>query len=106
MKLTQSAERQLARITDEVGAVGVKLSLIRTGCNGYGYKLDLVNEPNTNDFKAFSFDTVNVYLSNQDVMFLADVEVDYVAENLGYSFKFRNPLEEAVCGCGKSFYMK
>lgn len=106
MKLSASAERQLARIADEVGAVGIKLSLVRTGCNGYAYKFDLVEDPSLHNHTAYSFNTVNIFISDLEVMFLGDVEIDYVDQNLGSSFTFKNPLEEAACGCGKSISLK
>ena len=37
------------------------------------------------------------------IMFLIGTEMDYVDQNLGANFVFRNPNETSRCGCGESF---
>ncbi|MGY8867663.1 MAG: iron-sulfur cluster assembly protein IscA, partial [Methylophagaceae bacterium] len=32
--------------------------------------------------------------------------LDYVKEGLNHVFQFKNPWEDATCGCGESFTLK
>lgn len=86
---------------------GFRLSITKTGCNGFAYQPELVE-------KALEFDTIIgneyefcVFLEEKYLHLIKGTTVDYVSQGLGMKqLVFINPNAAGTCGCGESFNVK
>lgn len=103
VSLTQQAASHIERYLHKRGkGLGLRLGVRTTGCSGMAYKLEYVDEPQTEDVVFESFG-VKVFVDPKSLAYLEGTELDYAREGLNEGFKFRNPNEKATCGCGESF---
>lgn len=103
LTLTESAAKQVLRLIEQDPDVkGLKLSIKQSGCAGFGYIMDLVKEPASDDLQ-FSHHGATLFVPLQAMPFIDGTEVDYVREGLNQIFKFNNPKAQHACGCGESF---
>lgn len=109
LRFTQAAQQHIESvIAKNAGANSYRLSVKKTGCNGYMYVSEVVSEPkkNTdiilNDCAAFS-----VFVCEQAVEMIKGTTVDYVEKSFGMrQLVFINPNIAGECGCGESFNLK
>jgi iron-sulfur cluster assembly accessory protein len=95
------ARAQLAR----EHAAGLRLAVKPSGCSGYKYVLELVQQPQADD-RAFSFGDVTVFVDSAALAMVNGTEIDFVKEGLNTFYKFNNPNVTGECGCGESFTVK
>ncbi|HBT33205.1 MAG TPA: iron-sulfur cluster assembly protein IscA [Pusillimonas sp.] len=101
--LTPQAAEHVSRYLAKRGkGQGLRLGVRTTGCSGMAYKLEYVDEPNTDD-SIFEQHGVKVFIDAKSLPYLDGTELDYGREGLNEGFKFTNPNEKASCGCGESF---
>ena len=91
------------QLQENKAAQAVRLSVKESGCTGFKYVVDLVNEADEQDLR---------YPLAQDLMLLVDrgsvgvvtgTRIDYVTEGVNRQLKFLNPNAQDYCGCGESF---
>ncbi|SFM94856.1 Fe-S cluster assembly protein SufA [Izhakiella capsodis] len=103
LTLTDGAARQIMTLTASDPEVkGLKLGVKQSGCAGFGYTMDLVKEPASDDL-VFTHQGAHLFVPLQAMPFIDGTEVDYVREGLNQVFKFNNPKAQHACGCGESF---
>ena len=78
-------------------------SLKKSGCSGYAYVLDYVDEPDEDIDQIFETYGVKIVVKKTDLPYLEGIEIDYRKDGLNAAFKFNNPNVKAMCGCGESF---
>lgn len=101
--LTPSAAAHIRELVkQQPGIQGVRLGVKQTGCAGFGYVLDAVNEPDKDDL-LFEADDAKLWVPLSAMPFIDGTEVDYVREGLNQLFKYHNPKAQNECGCGESF---
>ena len=101
--VTPAAAAHIRSQIEKSGHRYLRLGVKESGCNGYMYTLDYLDEPAAND-RAFEVaDALSLYVSTDDLAMVSGTEVDYVTEGLNSSLKFKNPNAESHCGCGESF---
>ena len=101
--LTPSAAAHIRELVkQQPGIQGVRLGVKQTGCAGFGYVLDAVNEPDKDDL-LFEADRAKLWVPLSAMPFIDGTEVDYVREGLNQLFKYHNPKAQNECGCGESF---
>ena len=101
--LTPSAAAHIRELVkQQPGIQGVPLGVKQTGCAGFGYVLDAVNEPDKDDL-LFEADGAKLWVPLSAMPFIDGTEVDYVREGLNQLFKYHNPKAQNECGCGESF---
>lgn len=100
--LTEAARQQARRELQRSGAAGIRLNLDESGCSGFMYVLDFVEDVPERD-KRFDIDGIALYVPEKWLPMLNGLEIDYVKEGVNSLFKFRNPNATGECGCGESF---
>jgi iron-sulfur cluster assembly accessory protein len=101
--VTEPARRHLREQIANSGHACLKLGVKESGCNGYMYTLDYVDQPAPGDQACTIDEAVTVYVSADDLPLVRGTELDYVVEGLNASLKFKNPNASTYCGCGESF---
>lgn len=103
IRLTASAvERVKHFLAKEPGTLGLRFGVERTGCSGWGYRVDVAREQAVND-RVFEQDGVRVLVDADSLALVDGTEIDFVKQGLNQQFVFRNPNAAAECGCGESF---
>lgn len=101
--LTAAASAHLKKqLTKRGSGIGMRFGVKKSGCSGYAYTVDLIDEITSND-RVFAFEELVVAVDVKSYPFLRGTEIDYVKEGINAHFKFNNPNEKASCGCGESF---
>lgn len=103
IRLTANAVDRVKRyLNEQPGAVGLRFGVQRTGCSGWGYRIDMAREQADND-RVFEQDGVRVLVDAESLPLVDGTEIDFVRAGLNHQFVFRNPNAAAECGCGESF---
>jgi iron-sulfur cluster assembly protein len=84
------------------GGIALKIGLRTSGCSGYMYDLDFVEEIGSDDL-VFEDHGVKLVVDKKNLPFLDGTELDYRREGLNEGFAFNNPNAATQCGCGESF---
>jgi len=82
---------------------GVRLSLKKSGCTGYKYVIEEVDEPEEGDMTVRLDNGVELYLGARNLGALSGMELDYVQEGVNRKLVINNPNAKDACGCGESF---
>lgn len=82
---------------------GLRLSIKKSGCTGFGYVIDIADEPASEDYIFPINDQLAVFVDRKSYLFVQGTIIDYVRKGLNSNFEFRNPNATATCGCGESF---
>ncbi|MCS6780170.1 MAG: iron-sulfur cluster assembly accessory protein [Geminicoccaceae bacterium] len=104
LSLTPAAVRRVRDLlaSKGQGAAGLRLAVKPTGCSGFSYHLDFARAIGPED-RVVECEGVTVVVDPKAVPLVAGTRVDWVEDELGAQFVFRNPNEKARCGCGESF---
>ena len=115
IKVTSSAWNKIDFIINKANnKQGMLFSVQGGGCNGFNYKLNLINE-NIKDLDKYSFvknDKSKVFIDPIAEMYLIGTTIDYINEDFSkgiYENKFKFIPEKdraSTCGCGVSFSPK
>lgn len=91
----------------EPNAIGIKLTVKKSGCSGMAYELDYLLKADDN-YLTTSIKDVTLYI---DKKYYANVfkgvEIDFISETLGQTrLDIKNPNIKSECGCKESFNVK
>lgn len=98
-KALKRAEKEIAKHA----AIGLRLTVKKSGCSGFRYLLDFVDAIQPGDLSVTLNDQVTLFVAPDCQALVNGTEIDYVTEGLNASFEFRNPNATGECGCGESF---
>ena len=101
IKLTPSAETYLENVARDCGVSALRLSLKNSGCAGYAYDLNPVQDPQSGDL-VFEQGRVRIYIDKFASIFLLGTEINFEETPLKAGLSFTNPNVQASCGCGAS----
>lgn len=99
--ITPSAVKQIARLMERGGHMGLRIGLKKGGCAGMEYTMDYVDAAEPTDV-VVEVDGARVLIAANAQMFLFGTEIDYETSLLESAFKFNNPNVVDECGCGES----
>lgn len=101
-----AAERicEILQTSDNPNAM-LKLGIKKGGCAGFAYRMELASEQNSGDVLVES-QGARLLIESEALLFLLGMHIDYVREKLSSGFRFSNPNETAVCGCGESVSLR
>ena len=101
--LTESAHARIRGYLDaDPAAIGLRFGVARTGCSGWGYKVDMARAAGDDD-RVFEDQGVRIYVDAASLPLVDGTEIDFAKQGLSETFIFRNPNAAAECGCGESF---
>lgn len=102
--VTETAENRIKYYLDKEGngCEGIRVSVKKTGCSGYMYVFDFVQNPPESDI-VIKGSEYKIFIDTDAVKYLEGSTLDYQKKFLNESFEFINPNEAARCGCGESF---
>lgn len=101
--ISERAASHIARYLEKRGkGIGLRLGIKTTGCSGYAYKMEYVDEARPEDLLVEQHG-VKLFVDPDSIQYIDGTQVDFVREGLNEGFKFLNPNEKASCGCGESF---
>lgn len=108
ISLTDAAAAHIAEILKpHPDAVGFRLSVKETGCSGYMYVPNVVNEEGEDDIRVDTLQGITVFLDYEWMRVLVGTLIDLVEGDLGQKkLVYKNPNVDAECGCGESFNIK
>lgn len=104
--LSPKALEQLKKKLREVPtACGIRLAVKKTGCSGYQYDMQLIEQSDSQDIEYVFADGVKLFIEVVVIQkyFPQGLDIDYVREGLNHKFTFHNPVAKDLCGCGESF---
>jgi len=97
-----AAERVQSFMVNRGKGLGLRLGIKTTGCSGFAYVLEFVDDLNEDD-ELFTIENVKIIIDAKSLVYLEGIELDFVKEGLNEGFKFTNPNAKGECGCGESF---
>ncbi len=103
IRVTALAKSHIREQVKRSGHQHIRLGVKESGCNGYMYTLDFIDEPAANDLQVPVESDLVLIVAQQDLRFVGGTEIDLVEEGLNKSLRFLNPNAESHCGCGESF---
>ena len=81
----------------------VRLSVKKSGCTGFMYAIDLVEQGRDSDLHYQLDDQVELLVDSDSIQVLSGTEIDLVREGINQQIKFINPNVKDECDCGESF---
>ena len=103
INITDTASNKIkANLNKRGKGIAIRLGVRTTGCSGFAYVMEYVDELNIEDILLSDRDTV-IVTDPKSLPMIAGITVDYVRQGLNEGFEFINPLEKDRCGCGESF---
>ena len=103
VSLTPSAAERVKQYLEQTpGAIGLSVSVRKSGCSGWTYALDIAKEAHV-DEQVFRSHGVDVRVPDTALAQLEGTEIDFVSQGLNQQFQFKNPRVTGQCGCGESF---
>jgi iron-sulfur cluster assembly accessory protein len=103
VSLSERAAKRIGTIlkSEPAGAM-LRVSVEGGGCSGFQYKFDF-EQTKADDDLVLARDGAVVLIDPMSQQYMAGAEIDYVDDLIGASFKIKNPVATASCGCGTSF---
>jgi iron-sulfur cluster assembly protein len=104
--LTNNAINQIRKLvlSRKSKPLGIKLDIETKGCSGLTYKLEYVDNPLEED-EVVDVEDIKIFVNPKASLFLIGTQMDYQEGELESGFKFTNPNEKGICGCGESFHV-
>ena len=104
--LSKMAQDQISKLLiDNNNAIGLKIGLSTKGCAGLSYTREYVNESDIQGCELVNDYKFPLYIDNKAVMYVIGTEMDFIKEEYGERFVFKNPNQTSECGCGESFHV-
>ncbi len=105
IQLTENAVNKVKEIIaqQDPQPSALRISVMGGGCSGFQYSMAFENNQMPLD-KVYKFDGgLKVFVDQASLLYLENVNIDYVESLEGAGFKFENPNVSSTCGCGSSF---
>lgn len=81
----------------------VRLSVKKSGCTGFMYVIDMVEEGAESDLHYHLDDQIELFVDSESLPVLSGTQIDLVKEGINKQIRFVNPNVVDQCGCGESF---
>ena len=101
--VSQRAEAHIKTQVEQTQSRYLRLGVKESGCNGFMYTLDFLEDAETDDHLVSVSDHVTVCINEQDLALVDGTEIDMVTQGLNSALIFKNSNATSYCGCGESF---
>lgn len=101
--VTDAAKQHFKKMLASDNEKKIRLSTKVSGCSGYAYVLEAVNETKANDLSVDLGDGLTMLVADDAITLVRDTEIDYVQVGINGEIRFNNPNVVSECGCGESF---
>ena len=105
--LTEKAADAIKKIVKEQNLpedqTKLRVAVKGAGCSGFGYVLDLTEDPASETDEEIEQHGVKILCDNKSLLYLDGTEIDYKEDVMASGFTFKNPNATNTCGCGSSF---
>lgn len=101
--VTPAALQHLRRQLDSSAGKAVRISVKKSGCTGFMYVLDMVEQAGENDLHCRLDEQIELFIERDSLPVLAGTQIDLVREGINSQIRFINPNVKDQCGCGESF---
>lgn len=98
----QAAEQVNKLLIQQEDALGLRVKVNDSGCNGYAYSLDFATNQNADD-QLIEDQGIKLLVDTGSLPLVAGMQIDFVTEGANSHFRFNNPQVKDACGCGESF---
>jgi len=108
LMMSKKAIDHIAKTIETRGhGIGFRLGVKQTGCSGYMYTPEIVDEPRADDIVVSVCDNFKVFVDPDAVDIVQGTYIDFVAKSFGMEqLEYDNPNADSLCGCGESFNLK
>ncbi len=103
LRVSEAAANHLKNQLQRHGGRGVRVSVKESGCTGYMYVMDEVEQSEDGDLVMALDNGLELYIDPASLPVLKGTEIAYEQEGINRTIKFHNPNVTAACGCGESF---
>ena len=100
---TEAAQEHFRKQLAEKSDSAIRLSVKESGCTGYKYVIDIVEQKEADDIAIALDNGVKLFVAPDAMGMMRGTQIDYTREGLNRTLKFINPNVSDECGCGESF---
>jgi iron-sulfur cluster assembly accessory protein len=101
IEITDEALQELIKRKDDTPFEYIRLGLTGGGCAGFQYIFDTDISRQPND-TLIDYGPIKFLVDDVSLPLIDDTTIVYVKDGLNEYFKYENPKEKSVCGCGVS----
>jgi iron-sulfur cluster assembly protein len=98
----RAANKVTAYLNNRGKGVGIRIGVKTSGCTGFAYVLEFVDQTDEHDL-VFESNGAKVVVDPKSLVYIDGTEIDYAKKGLNEGFEFLNPNVKDNCGCGESF---
>ncbi|WP_343192681.1 iron-sulfur cluster assembly accessory protein [Buchnera aphidicola (Taiwanaphis decaspermi)] len=102
IKITEQAVKKINNLMKNKKNIGIRLSIIKSGCAGFKYLISLNKKKKESDI-VFFYKNINIFIIDKYINFLDGTKIDFIDDGINKNFKFTNSRTQYKCGCGESF---
>ena len=103
ISVSQRAHAHIRNQVEQTQSRYLRLGVKESGCNGFMYTLDFLEDAEASDHLVTVNDDVIVCINEQDLALVDGTEIDMVTQGLNSALIFKNSNATSYCGCGESF---
>ena len=103
LTVTEAAQEHFRKQLAEEANKAIRLSVKESGCTGYKYVIDIVEQKEGDDIALTLENGVTLFVAPDAMGMMRGTQIDYTREGLNRTLKFINPNVADECGCGESF---
>lgn len=103
VSVTDSAANHFKNQLGKTGKAAIRISLKESGCTGYMYVINEVDEPLDEDLRISLSSGIDLFVDKTHLNAISGTVVDYRLEGVNKNLIMNNPNVKHECGCGESF---
>ena len=103
ISVSEPAQAHILAQVEQTQSKYLRLGVKESGCNGFMYTLDFLEDSESDDHLVAVSEVVTVCIKEKDLPLIDGTEIDMVTQGLNSALIFKNSNASSYCGCGESF---